>query len=589
MRKILLGVLLSLLISFGYAENTIAPLPAEKAFSFSIYLTHENQLVFEWNIAPGYYIYRDELNFTLAPTSKVAINKINLPLGKYKNDIIRGKTQIYSGKLRIPVNLINSLKRNLNMSIIFQGCSAEGFCYSPIKKNLNVDLSTLHAPVNLTQKIMGDAKFYENISNQNYAATLFVGHGFLVSILIFLGLGLLLAFTPCILPMIPILSGIIVGQKKLNTYQAFLLSLTYVIGMAITYAFAGVFIAMIGSNLQATLQKPWIIILFSGLFALLALSLFGFYDLKMPVRLQQYITQISSKQKSGTFIGVLLMGCLSSLIVSPCVSAPLVGVLAYIAHTGNILFGGIALFMMGLGMGFPLLLIGTSAGRLLPKTGPWMESIKKIFGILMLGLTIWMLSRIIYGPAALFLWSVLFIACALFINSFIPFKKNGGAQLKIAVSVVSFIYGTILMIGAVLGNEDPLHPWGSLQFSTSVSSFRVVKNWAQFDEALRAAKQAKTPVLFDFYADWCASCVAMDKNVFSRKDVKQALKSFLLLRADVTAYNDFDRAIMKRFHVIAPPTIVFFDAKGNELSNEQSVGEKNTKELLAQLNKINPQ
>ena len=282
----------------------------------------------------------------------------------------------------------------------------------------------------------------------------------------FLGLGLLLAFTPCVLPMVPILSGIIIGHRKKNHIRLkhFFLSLSYVSGMAITYAIAGVVIALIGSSIQAELQKTWVIVLFSSLFVLLALSLFGFYELQLPRRFQRHIATLSHKQSGGTYIGVFLMGCLSTLIVSPCVSAPLVGVLAYIGQTGDVILGTVALLALGIGMGIPLLLIGISADKILPKAGPWMVILERIFGFLMLGIAIWMLSRMIPGPVTLFLWAVLFIVAAIFFAVFRPIPKRF-RWLTTGLSVAVLVYGMILMIGAIEGNSDPLHPWENWKIS----------------------------------------------------------------------------------------------------------------------------
>lgn len=326
MREIIVLVL-SFIFSIGYAAEPPLPLPAEKAFVFSAVLHHGNQLVFEWNIAPGYYLYRNQLTLKPAPVNGVKLGKINWPAGQVKQDVLHGTYQAYTGVVKVFVPIVGKAKGVLNLNVDYQGCSSAGFCYTPIKKTLTVDLSRISAPYNLTQYVQTiGAMTKAHALDDNAYDTFFAGHNLLVVVLSFLGLGLLLAFTPCVLPMIPILSGIIVGQgKKITAKKSFFLSLSYVSGMAITYAIVGIVIALIGSGIQAQLQKTWVLILFSGFFILLALSLFGFYELQLPMRLRSLITNLSNRQRGGTYIGVFLMGSLSTLIVSPCVSAPLEG------------------------------------------------------------------------------------------------------------------------------------------------------------------------------------------------------------------------------------------------------------------------
>jgi thiol:disulfide interchange protein DsbD len=420
-------------------------------------------------------------------------------------------------------------------------------------------------------------------SEQSYAQNLLNGSSYFVIILSFLGLGLLLAFTPCILPMIPILSSIIVGHgKNLTPLKSFFLSLTYVLGMAITYAIAGMLVAMVGSGIQVLFQKTWVIVLFSILFVILSLSLFGYYELQLPARWQRKVTALSNKQKGGTYIGVFLMGALSSLIVSPCVSAPLVGVLAYIAQTGNMVLGGVALLCLGLGMGVPLLLIGLSAGKLLPKAGAWMEAIKKVFGILLLAVAVEMLSRVIPGPFTLVLWATLLICVSMFMGTFVSAKNNFKKLLR-GFGAVFLIYGIILVIGAVMGNSDPLHPWEEMKFLQTKpkdSLFVTLGSMEQLDAELARAKKDHKMVMLDFYADWCTSCVAMDRAVFKNGNVQQALNGLVLLRADVTKNDEFAQSLLKRFQVIAPPTMLFFDKKGEELPDERIVGEVDSQKFI---------
>jgi thiol:disulfide interchange protein DsbD len=578
------------LTPFVSSAETLSPLPADKAFALSAYLDQNNQLILEWNIAPGYYLYRNQLKFTVAPLNHVGIGSIKLPEGKLRRDMLHGNYQAYIGSLKVPITLIKSKKGLLSLNIDYQGCSSAGFCYTPIKKSIKVDLSRINVPQNLNQYVQS-ANESENStgSNSDYILTFFDGGHLPLIIFSFLGLGLLLAFTPCVLPMVPILSGIIVGQgKKKNKKKSLFLSLAYVSGMAITYAIAGVVIALIGSSVQAELQKPWIIVLFSGLFVLLALSLFGFYELQLPARFQQQITKLSNKQTAGTYFGVFLMGSLSTLIVSPCVSAPLVGVLAYIGQTGDVLLGALALLALGIGMGIPLLLIGLSADKILPKAGNWMTVVERIFGFMMLGLAIWMLSRMIPGPVTLFLWAILSIVAAIFLGIFsaVPRKLEWFTK---GVAVAILTYGVILIIGAVEGNSDPFHPWEQFkkerQQTKPQSIFKIISSQDEFQQQLALAKKSHQRTLLDFYADWCVSCVMMDRTIFSREDVQIKLKDVVTLRVDLTKNNAFDQALLKQFHVVGPPTIIFFNAEGQELTSSRIVGEVNAEEFLAKLKK----
>lgn len=564
------------------------PLPVEQAFKFSAHLDQDKQLSLIWHIAPDYYLYRDQIKVNPGLANQVKFDTIMMPTGIEKQDNIRGEYQIYRGTLKIHIPLVDN-KHILDLNIRYQGCSEKGFCYSPINQTLTLNLSQIHSSEEITQYLVTQAP-PRYISEQESVQNIFNGKSFTIIVLSFLSLGLLLAFTPCVLPMIPILSGIIMGHRKkqLTTFKTFCLSLAYVLGMAVTYAAAGVLIALIGSRIQTELQRPWVIVLFSGIFILMALSLFGLYKVQLPVRWQQRLTLLSNKQKGGTYFGVFLMGSISSLIATPCISPPLVGVLAYIAQTGDMWLGAIALLALGIGMGIPLLLLGVSAGKLLPKAGPWMEAVERMMGVMMLAFAIWILSRIIPGPVTLFLWSILLICIAYFMGIFTQATGNKHFLLRGLGSVI-FVYGIILIIGAVLGNSDPLQPWGNWAINSKSyvkPSYVTLKDMQQLDQELLLAKQQEKPVLIDFYADWCESCVRMERYVFTNPEILQALSGFILLRADVTDNNDFDQALLKRFNVIAPPTFLFFDQKGKELPSEQIIGEVSASKFLAHLIRV---
>jgi thiol:disulfide interchange protein DsbD len=476
------------------------------------------------------------------------------------------------------------------LNFAYQGCSSQGFCYPPVKQAIQVNLAQITGPTDLADHItmLDSHPSSVPLSKQDYATRLFTGHHFGFVLLGFLGLGLLLAFTPCVLPMVPILSSIIVGYgNDIGTRKAFLLSLAYVLGMAMAYAAAGVVVALAGSSMQVALQKPEVIGLFSGCFVLLALSLFGLYDLRLPNKLQQRIASWSHRHVGGTYAGVFIMGVFSTLVVSPCVSAPLVGVLTYIANSGNVVLGGSALLAMGLGMGIPLLLVGTTAGKLLPKSGAWMDQVKHVFGLLMLAMAIWMVSRIIPAIVTLYLWALLAIFAAVYFWR-LQHSKQPWRHVHNSLGFALLVYGLVLIGSAVLGYPDPLNPFGKFSPSMTAenSPFAVVKNMEEFDRQLTLAKQNKKQVLLDFYADWCASCLVMDRHVFNQKATQNSLSKFVLLRADVTQNNSFDRALQQRYHVVAPPTVEFFDAEGNQLTQNEIVGEVSEKEFLADIGRV---
>lgn len=589
MGNLLLTLFFSLFLSLGYAQEQSPPLPSEEAFAFSVYSLNPNRWILQWRIAPGYYLYRNQLHITPASNSHITLGEITLPRGKTRQDAVHGTYQVYFDVLTVIVPLIGSTKDTLALSVHYQGCSIHGFCYTPVQKNVQLDLATAQP---LITQIAAASSSAPPLSEQAYAEKLFAKHSLFIIILGFLGLGLLLAFTPCVLPMVPILYGIIIGQRKKSpTAKTFSLSLAYVSGMAITYAIAGIIVALIGSHIQTALQKPGVIVLFSGIFVLLALSLLGLYEFQLPSHWQKHLTEISNRQKGGTYLGVFIMGSISSLIVSPCISPALVGILAYIAHTGDLWLGALALLSLGIGMGLPLLLVGASAAKFLPKTGVWMQTIEHLVGIMMLAVAIWLLARIIPGPLTLFLWSILLITSAIAMGDFRKIISHW-QHLRHSLATISLVYGIILFIGALLGNADPLHPWEKWHFTSNTTlhdtqvTFITLKDIPQLNQKLAQAKQEKKWVILDFSANWCESCVRMNRYVFTKLDVKLALANFILLRGDITANNHFDQALMQRFHVIAPPTLLFFTPNGKELITERLIGEATAAELLTHIQKL---
>ena len=399
----------------------------------------------------------------------------------------------------------------------------------------------------------------------------------------FFGAGLLLAFTPCVLPMVPILSGIIVGagrDRPVSRGRAFSLSVAYVLGMALTYTIAGAVFAAAGQQAQAFFQKPWIIVLFAALFVLLALGMFGVFNLQVPAAFQSRVADMSNRQKQGTLLGTAVMGALSSLIVTACVAPPLVAALAVIGQSGDVFRGGAALFALSLGMGAPLLLVGASAGRLLPKAGAWMDAVKVAFGVMMLGVAVWMVGRILPGPVTLALWAVVAFVAGYYLFTLGNRDAQGGAiVVRRGLGALAVVYGLAMLVGALAGHSNPLQPlagFGASQQGAAANQleFTRIKSVADLDRALDAAKAAGRPVMLDFYADWCVSCKEMEHLTFTDPGVQAALARATLLQADVTANDEADQALLQRFGILGPPTIVFFGPDGAERTDYRVVGFK---------------
>jgi len=412
------------------------------------------------------------------------------------------------------------------------------------------------------------------VSEQDsYADKIKNGNIFLV-LASFFGAGLLLAFTPCVLPMVPILSGIIAGSgENVSTRRSFMLSVSYVLGMAFTYTAAGIAAGAIGQgfNLQATFNQPWIVVIFSLLFVVLAASMLGLFTIEMPGFIQERLSSKSNEQQAGTYVGVGVMGALSALIVSACVAPPLIAALTVISQTGDVVRGGLALFVMSIGMGTPLLLVGASAGKLLPKAGAWMDVVKNLFGVLFLAVAAWMLGRIVPGWLGMIFWAVpaLILAWVLWRARA---KSTGGRAVARVAAAAAGVYGVALLAGAALGATNPLAPIPQLAGQQQHLEFKRIKTVADLEREVAAASQAGRSVMLDFYADWCVSCKEMEHNTFTEPEVQKALANTTLLQADVTVNDDADRALLQHFGIFGPPTIAFYGADGTERRNFRVVG-----------------
>lgn len=548
--------------------------------AFQLTTTSKNgQVIADWVIADGHYMYRDKIKITPVDAANVSTGQISLDEGELKHDEYFGDIYVYhhQATARLPVTEIKNGAQTIDFKVKYQGCSEiSGICYPPITKTVSINISPISAAAAST---LDQPSANEPMSEQDQIAASLSSGSAITTIVAFFGFGLLLAFTPCVFPMIPILSSIIVGQgKDITTQKAFSLSLVYVLAMAITYTAAGVLAGMFGENIQAAFQNPWILSTFALVFVLLAFSMFGFYDIQMPNFIQSKLTETSNKQQGGTLTGVAVMGFLSALIVGPCVAAPLAGALIYIGQTGDAVLGGVALFALSMGMGAPLIAIGTSAGKLLPRAGTWMDAVKAVFGVMMLGVAIWMLERIIPESIAMLLWAILFIVSAIYMGALeSSADASGWKKLWKGLGIILLIYGALLMIGAAAGNKDMFQPLKGLGSSSHQAqeqhlAFKQIKGIDGLNKALASAKAANKAVMLDFYADWCVSCKEMEKYTFTDTNVQNALKNTVLLQADVTPNDDQDKALYKQFGIIGPPAIIFYDNQGNEKRNYRVVG-----------------
>ena len=562
------------------AETT--PLPPSQVFQLYGNAKDNQTIQLQWHIKEGYYLYRNHITLQAIDPKEIAIGHILLPTGLSKTDDILGKYQVYKDQVTVAIPIINPpAKQPITLLVRYQGCSIHNYCYPPQSQTLTINLSQLTdtwVKATTTQQ----ASLLKP-SEQNRAQQLLQNQPLWIIVLGFYVFGLLLAFTPCVLPMVPILSSIIVGKKALTTSRAFSLSFVYVTAMAITYALAGVGAGLLGASIQGLLQTPWIIVGMSLLFVALALSLFGFYEIQLPAFISSKASSLSDKQTAGNYWGVATMGILSALIVSPCVTAPLVGALTYISQTGNSTLGGIALLSLGYGMGTPLLLIGTSAGKLLPHAGGWMNRVKTTFGLLLLAMAIWLLQRILPGSITMGLWSLLLMITAITMGLFKGMKKTPLQKLSGGFSLLVATYSMVLLVGATLGNTDPLHPLENLtRTQPSISShFTSVKTLGEVNQHIRTGRQQGKTVLLDFYADWCIACKHMERRTFGDADIQRKLKKYkiLPLQADITHNDKADRALMAHYHIIAPPAVLFFDEHGNEYLEARLVGEVGPEEL----------
>ncbi|MDB5853570.1 MAG: protein-disulfide reductase DsbD [Herminiimonas sp.] len=589
---LVLGLVLLFQLAFvaGPAHADEDYLEPEAAFRFSARMLDPTHIEVHFDIADGYYMYRERLAFK---SGNATLGEPDIPKGKTKyDDTFKKDLEIYRKSLSVTIPV--QATGPFDLTVSSQGCADKGLCYAPMDSQARLSpaggglLSAAQGAMRAQGGTDTPRSDQSNAAVQREAgapdsetgrieASLKSGR-LLAIVPLFLLLGLGLAFTPCVLPMVPILSTIIVGEgPRVSRTRGFLLAAAYALGMAIVYTLLGVAAGLIGEGLSASLQNPWALSAFALLMAVMSLSMFGVYQIQMPAALQSRLADVSGRQSGGKFVGVVAMGAISALIVGPCVAAPLAGALVYISQTRNVVIGGAALFSMAIGMSLPLLAIGLSAGSLLPRAGAWMDSVKRFFGVLMLGLALWIISPILPSWLQFAGWSLLGFASAAYL-----LRQRGGGWPGRVAGVLFLVLGSVQLVGLATGARDPLDPLAvALGRSYAGPNFVRVRNVAQLDAALAQAPGKTT--LLDFYADWCVSCKEMEKFTFSDPMVRARLNDMQLLQADVTANSDDDKALLKRFRLFGPPGIILFSSRAVGVEQGRVIGFQTAERFLESL------
>ena len=576
MRSILYFFLL-LFQTVSYASSSISTgqndfLSPDDAFKVSFSYPSNNQLLVTWDIEKDYYLYVGMINFSLINNvNKNNILKVELPKGMKKIDEFSGEVDIYKGKVSADILFEHPIE-SIKLQVTYQGCAEAGLCYPPIKKTFDLNSSANNGDYYLKTSTSSDQI---TISKQLYDESI------LVNILLFFIGGLLLAFTPCVFPMIPILTGLIVGQgSKVSSKQAFMLSLTYVVSMAFAYSMLGIIVALSGANIQASLQSPLVIYTFAALFIILSLGMLGTFSIEMPSKVKNFLIIKSNEAKAGNYFGVGIMGILSALIVGPCVTAPLIGALIYIASSGDILLGGLALFAMGIGMGTPLLVLGTSASKLMTKIGVYLPLINKLFGVLFLVVAVWLLERVTSIQISALLWTLLALVTVYMLLNSKDIAMN--MRLRTLTSLILSFYIILQIVGININNH----------FNPSVSFIEVKKN-IQFktvfesEKLFQEIKNSEKYTMVDLYADWCVACKELEKYTFTDSNVSEILTTLNLVKFDITKTSEGSSKFLKDFKLFGPPVIMFFDNNGNELRQSRIVGFVDSEQFIEKYNQIN--
>ena len=575
----ILSFIITLVVSAAHVKAEEEFLAPEQAFKFSANLIAPDKIEVHYKIADGYYLYRERFAFS---AEKTKLGDPNIPKGKIKFDPnFEKEVEIYRNNISIIIPV--EAKTAFTLKAISQGCADKGLCYPPMESVGKISLDIKQA----TNDIQATDSNETSVSRTQPATTemgqieaSLASHDLLIILPLFLLLGLGLSFTPCVLPMVPILSVIIVGEgEQVSRRRGLLLSLAYSLGMALVYTLLGTAAGLIGEGLSAILQNPVVLISFALLMTIMSLSMFDVFQLQMPSSIQLTLTRLSEQQKSGKLFGVFLMGSLSALIVGPCVAAPLAGVLVYLSQTRDVVIASSALFFMAMGMSVPLLLLGVSAGSLLPRAGAWMGAVKPFFGVLMLAMAAWMVASIISPVVLMLIWGVLSFAYGVFLL----WPKKWTLSIKF-IGMIFVGLGLVELSGIAIGSRDVWSPWTSATTSQlAATKFKRVKTIEDVELAIRAADGRI--VMLDFYADWCVSCLEMEKLTFSDKRVRAELDQMLLIQADVTANDADDKALLKKYGLFGPPGILFFNASGNEMREQRIIGFQSAQKFLENIKK----
>jgi thiol:disulfide interchange protein DsbD len=574
--------------------------PPDEVFFPDVFAVDGNTVEIGIRIEPGFYVYKHRINArSLSPDAQAG--QLDLPKGKLKHDEFFGESEVYYGEVigRLAVARASPEAMELDLEIGYQGCADGGLCYLPQTRVMTVSLpeASVVSDLGAAAAASGGTAAPPPLSEQGRIAQIISGSPVWFVAAAMFGFGLLLAFTPCVLPMIPILTAIIAGEgDDVTPARGFGLAFSYVLGMAIVYTAAGVVAVAAGAQVQAAFNQPWVLSLFALLFVVLAAAMFGAFDLQVPSAIQSRLASISSNQKRGTVIGAFVMGALSSLIVTACVAPALVAALAVMSQSGDYLRGGLALFAMSLGMGAPLLLVGAAQGKFLPKAGPWMVAVKGAFGFMMLGLAVWMLSRFLPGTFIMAMWAVLVFMLGVFMGGLTTLSAESTVPQKLGKGFggLAIIYGILLVVGAASGGSNPLQPLATAGFGgaagESVAShdelpFRRIKTVDDLDREIAAASSQGKTAMLDFYADWCVSCKEMEAWTFTDAGVQAALSNTVWLQADVTANDAEDKALLDRFGVFGPPTIIFFGTDGQQRRGYEVVGYMKAEDFASHVQK----
>ena len=606
-----LELLESLGDSIGLSDSDEIPHP-DTAFMLSARIDSNNNIQSSIQLYPTTYLYRDKFGFEIINGTGHALGAIAMPDGDFKQDEFFGRMEVYHKLVNVSLPIVSqtNASEQYTLAYRYQGCVEDRICYPPISKYLQVNTrtgsiqisdqpaatKTVSTPTSIAESAQETTTLPQ--SEQGRYAQILQDKGILLIIFLFFLGGIGLTFTPCVFPMIPILSSIIAGQgESISTRKAFILSLVYVLAMAVTYAIVGAIVGYFGAgyNIQIWFQDPIILSVFASIFVLLALSMFGFYEIQMPSAIQSRLTSLSNSQQGGTLIGVGLMGVFSAIIVGPCITAPLVGALIFISQTQDWQLGGLALFALGLGMGVPLLLIGTSAGKLLPHAGLWMNRVKAVFGVVLLAVAIWLLERFLPTDITMLLIAILVITSAIYMGALesLPDKATGWQKFNKGLGVIILIYGSTYLLGAAAGSKDLVQPLKGIVNSVSNNTatisqenrviFRQIKGKEGLQQALANSVRQKIPSMLDFYADWCISCKEMEKYAFTHAGVIKALQGVSTFQTDVTDNDSIDTELMNSLGIYGPPAILFFDARGKEVRHRRVVGEMSGEEFAAHL------